>query len=116
TYPKPRYHSHSQAFTYEQMMRPYAVLKLELDERVYAKFGLEMRYPFYDSRLVEFMLALPWEQRSSGHRKQILRDALRGIVPDSILARRDKGDHTSETDRGLSFFCAGKNPEPLQNR
>lgn len=54
-------------------------------------FSLEARVPFLDHRVVEFCLNLPDQYKvGSGISKVILRDAMRGIVPDSILDRRDK--------------------------
>lgn len=55
-------------------------------------FGIEARVPFLDHRVVEASLALPDRLRvvGSGQRKVALVRAMRGIVPASILARRDK--------------------------
>ena len=46
-------------------------------------FSAEYRYPFLDRRLVEFLIAIPEEQRWWMDRpKTILRRALRGILPE----------------------------------
>jgi asparagine synthase (glutamine-hydrolysing) len=51
----------------------------------------EVRLPFLDRRIAEFALSVPASLLvRDGVRKQILRDAVRGIVPDAILDRRDK--------------------------
>lgn len=51
----------------------------------------EVRLPFLDRRVAEFALSLPaafiYRQ---GTTKAVLREAVRGIVPDEVLARRDK--------------------------
>ncbi len=53
--------------------------------------GVEVRMPFMDHRLVTFCFSLPAESKlGGGYTKRILRDAMRGIVPDPILNRRDK--------------------------
>jgi asparagine synthase (glutamine-hydrolysing) len=53
--------------------------------------GVEVRMPFMDHRLVTFCFSLPAESKlGGGYTKRILRDAMRGIVPDVILNRRDK--------------------------
>jgi asparagine synthase (glutamine-hydrolysing) len=54
--------------------------------------SLENRVPFLTTRLAEFALSLPDSLRisSDGTTKYLLRKALRGIVPDRILNRRDK--------------------------
>jgi asparagine synthase (glutamine-hydrolysing) len=54
-------------------------------------FSREVRLPFLDHRLVEFSLSLPDDSLFyRGESKWILRRAMRGIVPDPILDRRDK--------------------------
>ncbi|MEO8541815.1 MAG: asparagine synthase (glutamine-hydrolyzing), partial [bacterium] len=54
-------------------------------------FGREVRLPFLDHRLVEFCFGLPPDLLLSGATtKVILRESMRGIVPDRILDRKDK--------------------------
>jgi asparagine synthase (glutamine-hydrolysing) len=45
--------------------------------------GIEMRHPFYDRRLVEFVLRLPTEQKlgRAGRGKQVLRQAMVDTIP-----------------------------------
>jgi asparagine synthase (glutamine-hydrolysing) len=51
----------------------------------------EVRLPLLDRRVCEFALSLPVGFASArGVSKRILRDAVRGLVPESVLARRDK--------------------------
>ncbi|MBZ0272785.1 asparagine synthase (glutamine-hydrolyzing) [bacterium] len=64
---------------------------LTMNDRACAAFGLENRCPFLDHRVVEFAFRLPPAAKIDGLRtKSVLRLALRGIVPDEILDRRDK--------------------------
>jgi len=55
-------------------------------------FSIESRVPFLDRALNEFLLTLPeeWLVGPDGTTKRILRDAMRGLVPDAIINRRDK--------------------------
>ncbi|MBB4638474.1 asparagine synthetase B family protein [Longimicrobium terrae] len=54
--------------------------------------GMEVRYPFLDRRLAEFCLRLPVEQRvRPGGSKWVLREAMRGILPEAVRTRRGKG-------------------------
>ncbi len=54
-------------------------------------FSREVRLPFLDHRLAEFCFGLPTDLLLSGATtKVILREAMRGIVPDKILDRKDK--------------------------
>jgi asparagine synthase (glutamine-hydrolysing) len=65
----------------------------EAGERASAEAGIEDRHPFLDRRLVEFLLALPEEQRwQRGRTKYVLRCALSGLLPESVLHRTDKAD------------------------
>lgn len=64
------------------------------------RFSVESRVPFLDRALVDFVLALPERMLvdENGTTKAVLRAALRGIVPDAVLDRRDKiGFETPET-------------------
>lgn len=53
--------------------------------------GVEVRMPFLDYRLVCCTFSLPWTSKlGGGYTKRILRDAMKGIVPEEIRKRRDK--------------------------
>ncbi|HYS06568.1 MAG TPA: asparagine synthase (glutamine-hydrolyzing) [Candidatus Dormibacteraeota bacterium] len=55
-------------------------------------FGLELRSPFLDHRVVEFAAALPpgWKVRGSGG-KWFLREVYRGHIPESVRRARKAG-------------------------
>jgi asparagine synthase (glutamine-hydrolysing) len=55
-------------------------------------FSLESRLPFCNKELTSFILSLPEEYLVSdeGLTKRVFRHAMRGLVPDAILERRDK--------------------------
>ncbi len=53
--------------------------------------GVEIRMPFMDHRLVTYTFSLPWTSKVGGtFTKRIMRDALKGILPEKIRTRRDK--------------------------
>ncbi len=53
--------------------------------------GVEIRMPFMDHRIVSFAFSIGWKSKLHGlYTKSIIRDAMRGIVPDEILSRRAK--------------------------
>lgn len=56
------------------------------------RVSVESRVPFLTTELADFLLALPEEYllAPDGETKHVLRAAMRGIVPDAILDRRDK--------------------------
>ena len=64
---------------------------LRYDDRNMMAFGVESRVPFVDHILVEWLAKLPSALRlSNGWSKRILREALRGVLPESIRTRRSK--------------------------
>lgn len=56
------------------------------------RFSVESRVPFLTTEIAEFLLSLPEEYilSAEGETKSVFRAAMRGIVPDAILDRRDK--------------------------
>jgi asparagine synthase (glutamine-hydrolysing) len=65
------------------------------------RFSIESRVPFLTCQLADFTLGLPEEYLVSmqGESKHLLRAAMRGIVPDEVLNRKDKiGFATPEKD------------------
>jgi len=62
---------------------------LERKERMSMGASLEVRVPFADHRLVEYMWNVPWEMKMVGNKeKGILRKALEGILPHDVLYRK----------------------------
>jgi asparagine synthase (glutamine-hydrolysing) len=65
-------------------------------------YGVDVRYPFRDRDLVSFLMAIPGEVVNwQGRPKGLLREALTGVVPDVILARRSKADFTALENQAL---------------
>ena len=78
----------------------------EMVERSSAAFGLEIRCPFYDRRLIEFCFAIPEEQRRRpGWTKFVMRNAMRGLLPDVVRTRLTKANFSE------SFFSALRRPD-----
>lgn len=62
---------------------------LERKDRMSMGASLEVRVPFADHRLVEYVWNIPWEMKMlNGREKGILRKALEGILPHEILYRK----------------------------
>jgi asparagine synthetase B (glutamine-hydrolysing) len=62
---------------------------LDRKDRMSMAVGLEVRVPFCDHRLVEYVFNTPWSMKTfDGREKSLLRAAAHGLVPDSILQRR----------------------------
>jgi asparagine synthase (glutamine-hydrolysing) len=83
------------------------------------RFSIESRVPFLTQDMAEFTLALPEEYLVSpqGETKHLMRAAMRGIVPDHVLDRRDKiGFATPEKEwlMGMADMIRGWLQEDLQ--
>lgn len=69
--------------------------------------GIQISHPFRDPRLVCFALALPVESRAiPGQSKPLFRQAMQGIIPDSIRNRTGKTGFDSIYGRGLKANLA----------
>lgn len=59
-------------------------------------YDIEFRHPFYDRRLMEFMLSLPAKFKyREGVTKVLLRKAMKGILPEKIRNRSDKAEFSA---------------------
>jgi len=64
---------------------------LRYEDRDSMAFSIESRVPFLDYRLVEFIYSLPDNQKiRNGQTKWVMREALKGILPEKIRTRQDK--------------------------
>ncbi|MFE4914338.1 asparagine synthase (glutamine-hydrolyzing) [Streptomyces sp. NPDC056652] len=73
---------------------------LDRKDRVSMAVGLEVRVPFCDHRLVEYVYNTPWSLKSfDGREKSLLRHATADVVPESVRGRR-KSPYPSTQDPG----------------
>lgn len=64
---------------------------LHYEDRNSMAFGVESRVPFLDYRVAEYLASLPLDQKiRDGVTKHVLRQAIMGLVPESIRCRMDK--------------------------
>ncbi len=62
---------------------------LDRSDRMSMYNGLELRVPFCDYRLVEYMWNVPWEIKAlNGREKGLLRYVVRDLLPDEIINRK----------------------------
>jgi len=70
-------------------MLSFMTTLLDRKDRMSMGASLEVRVPFADHRLVEYMWNVPWDMKMTGNReKGILRKALEGLLPDEVLYRK----------------------------
>ncbi|MEW5540445.1 asparagine synthase (glutamine-hydrolyzing) [Streptomyces cyaneofuscatus] len=71
---------------------------LDRKDRISMAASLEVRVPFTDHRLVEYVYNTPWAMKNfDGREKSLLRAAMRGVLPDSVLDRK-KNPYPSTQD------------------
>ncbi len=71
---------------------------LERKDRMSMAAGLEVRVPFCDHRLVEYVWNIPWHMKMDGNQsKGILRRALKGWLPEDVINRK-KSPYPSTPD------------------
>jgi asparagine synthase (glutamine-hydrolysing) len=86
----------------EQVMRTAMVQTLELIDVVAARHRVEVRFPFFDKRLIEFCLAVPGNLKiRRGWTRYILRQAMRERLPHAVRKRANKGNLAFALDQNL---------------
>jgi asparagine synthase (glutamine-hydrolysing) len=76
---------------YLNMLGPLACL-LDRADRMSMAVGLEVRVPFCDHRLVEYVWNVPWHLKAVGGRtKALLSSAVADVVPTATIERRKSG-------------------------
>lgn len=62
---------------------------LDRKDRMSMYSGLEVRVPFCDYRIVEYLYQVPWEYKDyKGREKGLLREAMKNYLPDEVLWRK----------------------------
>jgi len=62
---------------------------LDRKDRMSMYHGLEVRVPFCDYRIAEYLYGVPWEFKDyQGREKGLLRHAVRDLLPEKILTRK----------------------------
>lgn len=62
---------------------------LDRKDRMSMYHGLEVRVPFCDYRIAEYLYGVPWQYKDhQGKEKGLLRHAMEGLLPDQILYRK----------------------------
>ncbi|WP_433352589.1 asparagine synthase (glutamine-hydrolyzing) [Microtetraspora malaysiensis] len=76
----------------------FVQILLDRKDRMSMAVGLEVRVPFCDHRLVEYVFNTPWAMKTfDGREKSLLRAATRDVLPRSVVERR-KSPYPSTQD------------------
>jgi asparagine synthase (glutamine-hydrolysing) len=86
----------------QTMADAFSAHALELEERMAASVGIELRRPFYDSRLIQFAFTTPERLRLRGRvNKYLHRKAMTGLLPGAVLKRESKAEFSIVFQRHL---------------
>ena len=87
---------------------------LDRTDRMGMAAGLEVRVPFSDHVLVEYVFNTPWAMKSfDGREKSLLRAAVSGLLPSGVLNRK-KSPYPSTQDRGYELALRARVSELLK--
>ncbi len=65
---------------------------LDRKDRISMAVGLEVRVPYCDHRLIEYVYNVPWSIKTfDGREKSLLRHAAKSVVPQSVVQRTKSG-------------------------
>ncbi len=79
-------------------MTRFLQILLDRKDRMSMAYGLEVRVPFCDHRLVEYVYNTPWAMKTfDGREKSLLRAAVADLLPPSVV-RRNKSPYPSPQD------------------
>jgi len=92
-------------FHYFSINMPLNQMVFEILDRSTANFDVEVRYPFFDKRLIEFCYSIPTEMKIKyGWDRYIMRIAMGNILPPEIQWRHQKANLSNVYKRNLTLF------------
>ena len=93
---------------------------LDRKDRMSMASGLEVRVPFCDHRLVEYVWNIPWEMKNKNNiSKSLLRMAAKNILPDDVLNRKKSpypkthNPYYEKTVRSLLYEILNNKSSPI---
>lgn len=98
---------------------------LDRKDRMSMAVGLEVRVPFCDHRLVEYVFGTPWSHKTfDGREKSLLRHATKDLLPESVVQRvkspypstQDETYEKALRERAADLLRRGSPVEPLIDR
>ena len=83
---------------YKQFFQTPLPFLLHQYDRASMANGIECRMPFMDYRVVEYIFSLPAQSKvGGGYTKRVLREALKGILPDETRLNKTKTGFNAPT-------------------
>lgn len=101
------FHSAHAQSIYVEARSKYHVHCMEWNNKAAAANGLDAAFPFLDRDLLSFLMAVPGEVHAQhGVPRALLREAMRGVLPETVRARTWKSDFTRIVNRGIDQDAA----------
>jgi len=99
---------------HESLTNPLMQHGFEVLHRSAVSAGILPLYPFFDRRVVEACLAMPSDMKLRGGRTRwILREAMRGLLPEDIRTRPDKAEFGDEFAESVREYFRSEGLESL---
>ncbi|MBM4241894.1 MAG: hypothetical protein FJ150_09590 [Euryarchaeota archaeon] len=99
---KPTGISHYGLVAYQMLRFPWFVAHFDMFGLMNASAGVELRLPYLDRRMIEFLISIPNHLRSwKGVDRVLLRESMKGILPELVRTRKDKPSATELYERGF---------------
>lgn len=87
---------------YQKLTADFLTYTFETMDKAAALFGIDLRFPFWDKRVVEFCLSLPPEQKlENGWSRLVLRRGMENILPPKVQWRKGKINFTNTFNQKL---------------
>ena len=78
----------------------YGSPAIEYQDADYASLGMDIRFPYWDKEIVEFLIDIPPEQFiAGGLKRSLFRRAMKGILPETVRLRNTKHPYTPDFHR-----------------
>lgn len=101
-------------FMFHMHLTRFLRMLLDRKDRLSMAAGLEVRVPYCDHRLVEYVYNTPWRHKSfDGREKSLLRQAVKDLLPPSVLNRKKSGYPTMMHDSRYSGTLLAEAKEVL---
>ena len=96
-------------------MRWFMQTLLDRKDRMSMYSGLEVRVPFCDHRIAEYLYGVPWEFKDwQGREKGLLRVAMEGFLPEEVLWRK-KSPYPKTLDPHYEMLIRAEMERLLEN-
>ncbi|MBI4421389.1 MAG: hypothetical protein HY560_11245 [Gemmatimonadetes bacterium] len=97
------FHSAHAESIYLEVRSKYHVHCMEWNNKIGARHGLDAVFPFLDRDLVALLMAVPGDAQAwAGVPRALLREAMRGVLPEPVRARNWKADFTELVNAGVA--------------